>query len=459
MAALLQDTNGSAVYSNEKALFGYLATDLHLILPADIVTDICKQQAQTDVPKKRITLETLGKATGLEHYLSGDAEKYRKEVGYLPLSDGVKTLKVAAMNYIKLTTAGASGDFKINDQTSIFISLLRARWVSLGCLFTDKSTEINDKTRTQSEVIVVKAKPTGDIYERIAAASSVKEIFTAMGTAATPFSLGCKSETHGMNLAVKLAEAIWCTSEYLFRTRGHHFKDSYVEPIKKVMRAAFEGNLHLPDNAEWNHIFHTAIHPFGVMALPIMAAHFMIHGVVGNALMLRMGAAPNGVAAITTSKAVIDVIATESWYPKFAGNFAEQLTLCSKLAEVIMDDKYSYSLAAGLYGLTRKTTVTIDGKKYSVEAGKGHVAGIATVGQGLINALTAQKANGTIEGFSFENAQALAKMARANPLLAAKVASIVGLSLDLLAQAKTMDEAASMVFPSVGPTVAPPAAP
>lgn len=454
MATLLQDTNGSAVYSNEKALFGYLPSDLYLALPAQVVTAVCTREATPNVPRKRIDLKELGKANGLETYLSVGADAYRNDVPYLAINNGLHTLRIAAMNFHNLVAARTADGFKISDETAVLISLLRARWVALGCLHTTDATGITDGTRQHSEVVSVTGRSTGSAIERIAAASSVAEVYTALGAHASVFATHFNGDHYGMNMAVRLAEAVWCVSEYLFRTRGHHFKEAFTQPIIKALKAAFEGDLPLPLNAEWNHIFHTAIHPFGVRALPIMAAHFMIHGKVGNGLMLRMGSAPNGVAAITTSKAVIDVIATESWYPMFAMNFTDQLALCNKMADAILNDKYSYSLAAKLYGLDRKTMVTIDGTAYSIESGKSHVSGIATVGQGLINALAAQKEGGVIEGFSFENAQALAKLARTNPLLAAKVSTMVALSLELLSQAKTLDQATAMVFPSVAPKAA-----
>lgn len=454
MATLLQDTNGSAVYSNEKALFGYLPSDLYLALPATVVTDVCAREATPNVPRKRIDLKDLGKVNGLENYLSVGADTYKNDVPYLAYNNGLNTLRIAAMNFYNLVSARTTADFTISDETAVLISLLRARWVALGCLHTIDPAVIKDGTREHSEVVSVSSRAGGTAIERIAAAGSIADIYTALGATASVFAAHFNSDLYGMNMAVRIAEAVWCVSEYLFRTRGHHFKEAFTQPIIKALKAAFEGDLPLPLNAEWNHIFHTAIHPFGVRALPIMSAHFMIYGKVGNGLMLRMGSAPNGVAAITTSKAVIDVIATESWYPMFAMNFTDQLTLCNKMADAILNDKYAYSLAATLYGLERKTMVTVDGIAYSIESGKSHVSGIATVGQGLINALAAQKDAGVIEGFSFENAQALAKLARTNPLLAAKVSTMVALSLELLAQAKTLDQASAMVFPSVAPKAA-----
>lgn len=443
LAILAQDANGDDTYNNEKAAIGYLESRYFMVI--DKSTD----DLFGPTSEIKVSLEDLGKLNGISGYLVGGDKRnaHLTAHAYLaihatnPGARKLATTKLAALNFAQLSEAGLSVS------EAFVCAALRARWIMTGAYSVTK----HDSNATYNEVSVVDAS--NNIFGRIVAAVGNREIVNALGKYADPFVRAYNDEKFGMRWVTKHAENIWAAVEHCFRVRSHHFKDqkemmeSYVSLYTRYLEAAYEGEFAWPKDVAYPTIFRIAIHPFKLKALPVMTAHYTAHGKIANAAITRMSGSPCGLAQITTSVAALDTMRAEAWWPSFERAYKEDIATAVDFANQINNDKYSYHIAAGLYGLTRKSELKHGGKTYTLDAAKSKVQLIASACQGMINALKEAVRNGIISKFALQNAKALEKPASQNPLLALRITQLVTAALNAITNADDIKEAIENALP------------
>jgi len=419
---LLEDTNGAHVFSNERATYGYIAAGYFLVLPQGI---------QTDDPMTA-NLATYGNSAGVSTHLGPNGNQFRIDNPYLGNNalNALGMMKVILVNFIKLRNAG------INDEVAWSISSLRARWVSLGCYYNN----IRDRSVAIGETLYVDANDV-DVGEIVGAANTADLLATNQYTAIRDVMQRVSvHEFYGTAFAVNYAETIWCISELVFRIRGHHYKPEYEPLIARTFRATTQGTVELPDNYDFAGIFHTAIHPFGVRALPVMAYKFMVLGKVGESLITRFSGAPTGTAIFTTTSAGIKMLSGESMYARFEDTYRESINACHAFAEQIMNNKYAYHISAGLYGLQRVTTLTYATKIYTISEAEQLVIPLSPMLKGFVDTVNMLMQQNPAMSFSFGNQKVFDKRAAANPLSQIRMSTLVEKIITTLENAKTTDD-------------------
>lgn len=435
----IQDANGDLVFSNTRAIMGFLEAKNHMLVSKKF-TD-----ATAAVPVPNVDLARLGKIDGIDAYLGSAGEDFKNSNPYLILQDAtalkMSYYRMTVMNYLKVKSGGLSG------ANSYVIGALRARWALFGAL---KVTMENTNDRYEEHSIIDVDDP---VYGDIEAADTVSELVDALGNEAIEFYNHHSDEQRGAAFVTKYADAIWSCTEHLFRVRGHHYKNSakeaasYADFVDRYMSAFFEGEYAWPNDIDKFHVFHTAIHPFKVRALPVITAKLAAHGTLANSAILRMNGAPVGTAVITTTAAALDTMRSEAWYGSFNEVYTEDIALLNKFSKLISDNKYGYHMCARLYGLRPARVLNIEDQEYLVESAKSRVSALAAAAQGMISALASAVESGRISGFSMSRAKALEKAAAANPLLTLRINVLVIRALEFVNDATSIDAAIKAALP------------
>lgn len=443
---LLQDTNGDLVYSNEKALFGYLPASLHLVIPLEVSdaasTKVTIEGRAIDYPD--LTAKEIGSTDGIKKLLGGTESgvAYRRRTTYRYITDQNLIDKVTYMNFVKLKNGGL-------DNTNAYVAAaLRARWIALGAYSVLANEPTNIRMLSEVQIVQPNDSENATIYEKIAAADNLTMAFAYDVGIARDFIAAAVSEATGAAWVTKYAETVWCASEHCVRVRGHHYKNDYVSLLEKYMTSCHEGNFTWDKNLAHEHVFRTAIHPFGLYALPVLAAHFAIHGKLGNAGLLRFSGAPNGMAVVTTTAACLRAMAGEPWYKQYKTLYKDSMDLVNKAEEIIMANKYAWHLSANLYGIEKQTSCMIDGVSYTDNQLKEIGATLAAGAQGFIQAMKAIKESGQIATFSFENAKVLEKYAGNNPLSTVRIRQLVIYAINAVMEAKSVKSATLAALPA-----------
>lgn len=444
-----QDGNGPDVYSNERATFGYINESQMLLTCAD------RGFLYPEPPD--IDLVALGKINGISAYLGAAGDAHRAANPYLPAITVGRghTLKLIMLNFVRLR----SGANPLSIPVAAQIAFLRARWIKLGGLYNTLAArgvtheEVAAPVTADERAILAYNAPDNYLTSTVV---GVRELLTFWGTeAGKTMQKDC----------IKYAETFWCMVEFVFRVRGHHYKESFIPLFKKVFEAVSDGNHPLPEWVDLEAITRIAIHPFGLKALPKLATHFISHGKIGNAAILRMEGAPQGCAFITTTAAAIGMLQTEGWYGQFAELYKEQVAFVLAAARVVMNNKYAYHLSANLYGVPAMRTITVNGVTYSMNEIESTVSSLAPVAQGFIGWTKDKMAEGKDKNatFGFGNAQCLEKRAGSNPVMVMKMQALLELSVNAVLESKSVTSGTAAAFPMIKPKAAPlaimPAAP
>jgi len=444
---IAQDANGVDTYSNEKAMVGHLEAKYNLILDQHTDDYYVADNAIT------VDLKALGKKDGITQFIGNGAAAaaHKASHSYISryaggtesLARKIWILKLTALNYAGLREA------EIGSKTAFLMAALRARWVALGCYSVTKQ----DTSAEYNEVTVVNG--TDRFYGPLVTATTAKAIVANLGKYSADFQTEFQSEKHGMKYVTKHAENFWAASESAFRVRNHHFKNlkdfiaSYTSLYLRFLDSAYEGNFTWPDGIDMYDVFRLAIHPFKLKALPIMMAHFVAYGKIANAAITRASGSPCGCATITTTVAALDTMKAEPWWESFSKVYGKTIDEAIDYAEQINDDKFSYHMSAGLYGMAKKTTVTHKGKTVTIEEAKSRISLLASACQGMINALEVAVKNNLIKKFALANARALEKPAAANPLLSARVTMLVTAAMNMIEDAEDMATAITNALPTL----------
>jgi len=426
-----QGANGDDTYSNDRALYGFIEAYKFLRVPEDNIADI--------MPLPALTVADLGRLDALNNFLGENSATHRTNHPYPRMANqtSFRAHQLALLNFNYLRDGG------MEIPAAFLVSALRARWVTLGCLATTTAL----RHVTINEVVVDPG--TDGIGERIAACETYNDMAADQTLRFGEYHAQVTDARFGIKFVTLYAETIWAMSEYLFRVRGHHYKPEYDDIIRRMMKAASQGAVELPSNFPMAEVFHTSIHPFGISALAVMTFHFIAWGKISNALILRISGAPNGCAAITTASAAINSIAGEAWYPRFSELHTDQITKIHGYAQIVLNNKYGYHLAAGLYGVAPMRTVTIAGETKTLAQVDQEVSALAPALQAFINYSKEVSANDPNMSFSFQNAKVLEKRASANPLLIQRTQALINYTIDAINASKDVASAISSTFPDV----------
>jgi len=436
---LAQDTNGSSVYSNNKALFGFVAAQEFMVIPRNTY-NLTRNPVDGD-------LETLGKHDGFSRILGPAGNAFRMANPYLAFNDIAQNRAMYShmtwLNYVALREGNHTR------QDSIAMALLRSRWSMIGCM----ADLANDPGRLVNEIVFTDVPANvatmGALTVAAINAASLGASFQTALQYANEFKEDYTNEQYGIKWATRYADTIWCAVEYVVRVRGHHWKSEYETLYDKFMDACFEGNFTWPASLKKEHIFRTAIHPFGLRALPLYAAKMMSHGTVGTAAILRTSAAPNGMAVITSVYASISSMRSEPWFKAFLSSYGDTFDLLREFNNIVLSDKYSFHLARGIYGLGVPTIPTVKGKAYTVEEMREIGATMAGTAEGFVSAMRDLVKQNAIASFSFSNVKVFEKHAGNAPIQAVRIRNLVLGAIQLASEAKTVDMIVESTFGKV----------
>lgn len=439
---LLQDTNGADVYNNDKAMHGFLEAGKFMVITKEAQVE-CGRAAEVGKP-----IEDLGKTEGFISGYEADRADYVMNHPYQAdyFRDQLCMYKMLSLNYLQMRANGY-------DATPAFvIAALRTRWAALGGL----TLLLNDMTAAASrpEYVVVSPDPAGNQLQQIADAKDEAKLAQLMGNEMVALMTAMQDADCGIQWVMYHADAIWAASEYVFRVRGHHYKDtikeedSYKSMYNRYLEAYYQGEFKWPASLKHIDVFRTAIHPFKMRALPRLTMHMHYHGTIANAAVTRFSGAPVGNALITTSHAGLNAMRSEIWYKSFVAVYAEEIGFVEQATKAIANNKYGYHMSASLYGVTKQNRVRVDGKEYTMDEVKARVAVVAAACQGLIQALSSAVQNNMISKFALSNAKALEKAAADAPTVTLKVKELVEMAISQISNASDVNTAVRLALPS-----------
>lgn len=441
LSAMYQDANGDYVYSNDKALYGYISAGEYLVLPKafhdNAKTKVDDGTGAKDFPK--VGLDVFGGRDGIKQYLGGSTEgtAYRNSTLYKYYDDEVLITQIAFLNYLKLR------EFGIEPADAYVVAALRTRWIALGAY----NVTATDDSRPYKEVMLVEPDDNGTEYQKVVAATTVEDIFDVNLARAIEYVAQANNATRGIKWVIENAEAIWGAEEHVVRVRGHHYKNSYDTLLTKYIQAWHEGEGAIPADLTMSVLFRTSIHSFGLKALPVMAGHFAIHGKMANSGILRFSGAPNGMAVVTTTAACLRAMSGEPWYGRFRHIYGEQIDLLEDFESNIMANKFGFHMSARLYGVPSVTSVIVNGQGYTTERMREVGANLASLAQGFVQAMQAAVESGSITTFSFSAAKAMEKYAANNPLSALRIRGLILYAIDAISEAKSVNQATRAALP------------
>jgi len=441
LAELMQDANGSDTYSATKAIFAHLPANEHFVLTTEMKDELNAHNAWD------CDLLEFGKKDGVNRYINMTQAEAGAISGYRCNVNNFAYSKMLAINYHKLMLAGKPSP------DAFVIAALRCRWFVLGCL----KPAINSARELSLEhyEYVVGDPKSDPLCDMIMQANTIEELLDSFADNGAEFLSAISSNQHGSKWVTRHAENLWAAVECVMRTRSHHMKTtgreaaSYEDLYNRIMTAAYEGNFELPAATSWLSIARTAIHCFLIESLPIMTSKFIAYNKVAASTVMRLSGGPCGCAQVTTAAAALDTMSVEVWFETFKKAYGSDVSIALAAKDIILNDKYSYHIAAPLYGLAKKTSITIEATTYQVGEIVSKIQNVAAACQGLINAMAEARVDGLISNFALANARALEKSAASAPLLAMRVKLVVQKSIDAIDDASSVAQAIEAAFPGV----------
>jgi hypothetical protein len=180
-----------------------------------------------------------------------------------------------------------------------------------------------------------------------------------------------------------------------------------------------------------------------------MAGHFAIHGKMANSALIRLSAAPNGIAVITTTAAAIRSLESESWYGRFKEAFGGQIDRLNAFEKQILENKFKFHQSHRLYGETPMLTLTYGEETITIDEARESGKMMASIGQGFVQAMSRAVDSGAIQGFAFSNSKAMEKHAQANPLMTLRISALILNSLESISEAQSADEILAAAIPKL----------
>jgi len=427
VSIMMEDINGDHIYSNEKAILGYMPTNEHMVLLPGINYD--------GPPEMNMT--TLGKLETVNTNLGPPGDDYRADNPYLvnPMITEITMVKLCLLNMRSLMSG--TSPHKIED--ALLISALRTRWLKLGCLFqslADRAVQRDEVTYAKADDQIVLSRTEDDLMIADAAAYVAHLNFMS-------------SEAGGkiMEWATTNAELVWNMTEHLMRSRGHHYKEDFSKMANTMYASSSPGNEAWPTAINMLLALRTAIHPFGIRALPVMAYHFIWHGKIGLGMVKRITGASNGFAAATTAYAGMSMISSEPWYAKYVATYENQIALLQYFAREMLNNRYAFHESASLYGITPIRHIMVNGISNSMADVDLAVSAIAPVLQGFIEWSKEFDKKSVTQTFTFAGAKVLERRAGANPIQVVRLKALLTTTIKLIEDAATSSEAITETFP------------
>jgi hypothetical protein len=439
----LQDSNGKNVYSSTKVHLGHLDPKKNLVVH-DAVWNHAKISTNYDVD-----LIDFGEVNGHLAFLGANGDAYRRTAPFLLKSDVLTTKEedqaafwhMVIMNYRKLVESG------IDAKASAYAALFRSRWAFTGALaFLAQS-----KVDPSSEVTFITSNDA--TYSNMLKQTTMETIFDNCNVDIDGLYDVLEDDEGGLEWVLMTSENMWAAVEHTFRVRSHHFKSTgedataYKRLYETFMNACYEGEFALPDGFDWFTIAHTAIHPFKIEALPKTTAHYLSHGMIADAAKVRLSGAPVGNAVLTTTYAAMSTMASEIWYSSFKRIYQDDLNELKSVTKQICNNKYSYHIAAGLYGLDKLESVEMSGETVTTSDARTKLSVLGAAAAGLMDALSEAKQKIPDFKFALSNAKALRKASSNNPLMNLKVRELVLRAVSEVADAESLPEAIEASLP------------
>jgi len=121
---------------------------------------------------------------------------------------------------------------------------------------------------------------------------------------------------------------------HIFVTRGHHYKDEYLDLIDRTWKAT---TIEAPADVSepsWMHILRTGLHCFGLRVLHLLTKFGMQQGLLASSFKTRYNAAPAGTAPVRTGWAAVENMKKAVWYPAFYIAYHTQIDRLELAAKV-----------------------------------------------------------------------------------------------------------------------------
>lgn len=288
---MIDDFNGAAFATAGEAEWGYISPNWFLTLPNGIAN-----HAVGDLPADFVRN-------------GGWADQVAK-------NDFTKRFMKA--NYHRIRGSCSS------DTEAYFVAALRLHGVSRGLLVTQAARGV-----LENEVVFVDHLGGGwDAVENnipvLATAAAINRWIKRFGT------------------------AVFHSVAYMFVTRGHHYKQEYLDKYNKLFDAQFmdrNPGFVLP-NADI--IYRQAVHAFGVKPLVDLTLSDKQANHMAAAMAIRWNphAPVSGVAKITTSKAVLTEMTKERWWEAFRVRFQAEIGQIDAEVGRITANPYEYHVAS-----------------------------------------------------------------------------------------------------------------
>lgn len=439
----VEGSNGPHVYSNSRALYGFVKTTEFLLVWKPCVTNADGSYKAA----KNIPMANIGNTNYVERLVGAAGTQFREANPLVHYSTDDEFEINAFLNYVYLRKSD------MNPIEAAAAAILRARWILLGCA----NEMLNDTARPQVEHIIVDQETYMEtlpeyMHDIVAAIpEGIDAMYEADFDLAIEFMDEYNDEDHGITWCVTVAETIWSAVEYAVRVRGHHWKDEYEGLYNRYFVSCFEGNFSWPKGISMASLCRTAIHPFGIKALAVMNCMFIAHGRIGQAGIIRLSGAPNGTAVVTSTYAAMASLKGEMWYDRFRYQFRKEFVDLEAARNAIMANKYGFHQSSRLYGAERVEGARINGVYRTTEEILKIGKDMACYAAGYVQAMRNLVNQGVIAGFTFANARVFEKYAADNPLLVSRINALIEMSVAEFQNAANIEAAVDAVFPEVPP--------
>jgi hypothetical protein len=351
LSILVEDLNGEHSFSNLKAAFGYVESYERLQIPQS-VNNKCQVSAQ---PQSMVDLTTN------------------------------EIMALLKLNFDKLVAGSVSSD------KAIRIAILRARWVRTGNLLNGK----NERSTPIDEVDIISDNECSNVIKKY---FNDNGVFKGKADGTIDVSNdNFAAAFNSVNLGEwnKIGPLVWGCVAHVFRVRGHHYKDEYLNLYEKTWKGT---TLDFPDNVlTWKDMSRTAIHSFGVKALERSTRFYEENQALTTNLVIRRDAIPCGAALIGTSYATLSQFQSTPWYNNFYDMYSSQIDDLIANYKRVKEAGLSCHISCGLYGVPKVAVSTA-----AAEA-------LAPILVGYIN--------GTPSGSAIKDQKAMTKYSESNPMM------------------------------------------
>jgi len=284
---LIVDVNGADGYTEDKAALGTVSQDFFLQL--------------TDEVKL--------------------ADDFRP--GLNSFSTGLEVLNFCNLNTAALIRAG------LRESTASFLTMLRCMMVKFGFACNNlqrRAVYVDEYNVTPTEVFHRRALDArnAEAASLAQAAGAPIPIPDALPAVIPPLNLGPGSFSVNKatgNFISTYWDNIVSVVAHVFRTRGHHYMESYKELYARTWACT---TIEVPNGVQmptWEEISRAGLHCFGVRALHQVREWSRVHGRLAKGLVIRLDAACAGSAPVRTAAAALKEMSAAGWWTHFDAKY------------------------------------------------------------------------------------------------------------------------------------------